>query len=140
MNILVLCTGNSCRSQMAEGYLKQKVGDLYDVQSAGAAPSGYVHPVAIEVMEEIGVDIKGHRSKSLDEFKELEIDTVITVCHNAESCCTPFKNEQNHYCWAFSDPADATGTAEEIRDEFRRVRDEICKTFDEYALSLKEAS
>lgn len=134
--ILVLCTGNSCRSHMAEGYLKHKVGELYDVQSAGASPSGYVHPVAEEVMKEIGIDLSLHRSKHLDEFKGGSVDTVITVCENAETCCPTFKGERNHYCWTFEDPADATGSEEEIRAEFRRIRDQICEKFDAYAEKL----
>lgn len=125
---------------MAEGYLKHKVGDLFDVQSAGANPSGYVHPVASEVMQEIGIDLEGHHSKHLDEFLEQEVETVITVCENAETCCPTFKGEKNHYCWTFSDPADATGSEEEIRNEFRRVRDEIRETFDDYACKLRSVT
>ncbi len=135
--ILVLCTGNSCRSHMAEGYLKKKVGNLYDVQSAGAAPSGYVHPIAKKVMSEIGVDISEHSSKHLDEYLEGEVETVITVCDNAETCCPTFKGEKNHHCWTFDDPADATGTEDEILGEFRRIRDQICEKFDAYSLELK---
>lgn len=134
--ILILCTGNSCRSHMAEGYLHHKIGNLVNVQSAGAKPSNYVHPVAIEVMEEIGIDLSSHRSKHLDEFAQQDIDTVITVCGNAETCCPKFPGEKKHYCWTFADPADATGTVEEIRNEFRRIRDEIRKTFDKYAAEL----
>lgn len=134
--ILILCTGNSCRSHMAEGYLQHKVGDLANVQSAGSKPSDYVHPIAIKVMEEVGIDLTSHRSKHLDEYKEQNIDTVITVCDNAEHCCPTFTGEKNHYCWTFSDPADATGTDEEIANEFRRVRDEIRETFDKYAEEL----
>jgi len=110
---------------MAEGYLKDKLGDIFDIQSAGAAPSGYVHPVAQEVMLEIGIDISEHHSKHLDEFMKEGVHTVITVCNNAETCCPTFPGEKNHYCWSFADPADAKGTEEEIKDEFRRVRDEI---------------
>ena len=136
--ILVLCTGNSCRSHMAEGYLKQQVGHLYDVQSAGAKPSGYVHPVAQKVMGEIGIDISQHTSKHLDEFINGEVETVITVCDNAEGCCPAFKGEQNHYCWSFEDPADAVGTPQEIEDEFRRIRDQISEKFELYADELKQ--
>lgn len=121
---------------MAEGYLKHKVGYFMDVCSAGAKPSGYVHPIAIEVMQEIGIDISGHRSKHLDEFKEGDVETVITVCENAETCCPTFAGEVNHHCWTFSDPADAVGTEEEIKNDFRRVRDEIKETFDKYAQTL----
>lgn len=124
---------------MAEGYLKHKLGHLVNVESAGAKPSNYVHPVAIQVMQEIGIDIANHRSKHLKEYLEQDIDTVITVCDNAETCCPTFPGEKHHYCWTFADPADATGTEEEVAEEFRRVRDEIRETFDKYAaeLSLK---
>ncbi len=121
---------------MAEGYLAHKVGEFMDVCSAGAKPSGYVHPVAIEVMAEIGIDISDHRSKHLDEFLKGEVETVITVCDNAETCCPPFLGEVNHFCWPFSDPADAVGSDAEVKQAFRRVRDEIVKTFDEYAQQL----
>jgi len=121
---------------MAEGYLQHKIGTLVNVQSAGSKPSDYVHPIAIQVMQEIGIDITSHRSKNLDEYLDQDIDTVITVCDNAETCCPTFPGEKNHYCWTFADPADATGTAEEIADEFRRVRDEIRETFNQYASKL----
>ena len=121
---------------MAEGYLAHKVGDLMEVCSAGSKPSGYVHPVAIEVMAEIGIDLSAHRSKHLDEFLEGDVETVITVCENAETCCPTFPGQVNHFCWPFSDPADAEGSAEEIKQAFRDVRDEIVKTFDEYAQRL----
>jgi len=136
--ILVLCTGNSCRSHMAEGFLKHEVGHLYDVQSAGAKPSGYVHPVATKVMAEVGIDISNHQSKHLDEFLEGEVETVITVCDNAEGCCPSFKGEKNHYCWTFDDPADAEGTEEEVATEFRRIRDQISEKFELYADELKQ--
>lgn len=134
--ILILCTGNSCRSHMAEGYLQYKIGHLVNVQSAGSKPSDYVHPVAIKVMQEIGIDITSHRSKHLDEYLKQEVDTVITVCDNAETCCPTFPGEKNHYCWTFADPADATGSEEEITDEFRKIRDEIRDTFDKYSAEL----
>ncbi len=134
--ILVLCTGNSCRSHMAEGYLKHKVGHLYDVQSAGAKPSGYVHPLAQKVMSEINIDISDHKSKHLDEFIDGEVETVITVCDNAEGCCPTFKGEKNHYCWSFDDPADAEGSPEEVENEFRRIRDQISEKFELYVDEL----
>ncbi len=124
---------------MAEGFLKMKVGDLYDVQSAGAKPSGYVHPVAQKVMSEIGVDLTGHESKHLDEFLEDEVETVITVCDNAEGCCPTFKGEKNHFCWTFDDPADAEGSDEEVEQEFRRIRDQICDQFEDYAERLRKS-
>lgn len=123
---------------MAEGYLQHKLGDFRNVCSAGAKPSGYVHPIAIEVMQEIGIDISNHRSKHLDEFMNSDVDTVITVCENAETCCPTFSGETNHFCWPFSDPADAEGTDEEVKNDFRRVRDEIKVQFDKYAQTLLE--
>ena len=124
---------------MAEGFLKKKVGDIYDVQSAGAKPSGYVHPMAQKVMSEIGVDLTGHESKHLDEFLEDEVETVITVCDNAEGCCPTFKGEKNHFCWTFDDPADAEGSDEEVEQEFRKIRDQICDQFEDYAAKLRNA-
>jgi len=137
--ILVLCTGNSCRSHMAEGFLKKQVGELYDVQSAGSKPSGYVHPIAQKVMSEIGVDLSNHSSKHLDHFKDDEVETVITVCDNAETCCPSFKGEKHHHCWTFDDPADAEGSDEEVENEFRRIRDQICEQFTEYSNELKSS-
>lgn len=137
--ILVLCTGNSCRSHMAEGFLKKKVGDIYNVQSAGAKPSGYVHPTAKKVMLEIGVDLSDHSSKHLDEFIDEEVETVITVCDNAETCCPSFKGEKHHYCWTFDDPADATGSEEQVEQEFRKIRDQICDQFEKYATLLSRS-
>ena len=88
--ILVLCTGNSCRSHLAEGLLRATAGDLFEVHSAGSKPAGYVHPLAIRVMAEIGIDISGHRSKSMNEFLQTPIETVITVCGNAHESCPVF--------------------------------------------------
>ena len=121
---------------MAEGFLKQKIGEKYDVQSAGAKPSGYVHPIAKKVMSEIGIDLSDHSSKHLDEFMDEEVETVITVCDNAETCCPTFKGEKNHFCWTFDDPADAEGSEEEVENEFRRIRDQICEQFTEYSKEL----
>ena len=87
---LILCTGNSCRSHMAEGILRHVAGDLFEVFSAGSKPAGYVHPLAIEVLNEIGIDISGHRSKHLDEFLNAGIETVITVCDHANESCPIF--------------------------------------------------
>ena len=95
--LLILCTGNSCRSHLAEGYLRHKMAGRVNVQSAGAKPSNYVHPIAIKVMAEIGIDIQDHRSKHLDEFMQQDVDTVITVCDNAEGCCPKFPGENKHY-------------------------------------------
>lgn len=127
--ILVLCTGNSARSQMAEGLLKAKLGDRFEVDSAGTKPS-IVRPEAIEALREIGIDISGNRSKSVDEFANTEIDYVVTVCDNAKENCPYFPAKTKLVHHAFDDPAEAEGTFEERVAEFRRVRDEIGKYID----------
>jgi arsenate reductase len=136
--ILILCTGNSCRSQMAEALLAEMAEDQLDVESAGCSPSGYVHSFAVEVMSEIGLEIGDWRSKSHTEFLDREVQTVITVCGNAEQCCPTFPGQMNRYHWAFDDPAEFEGTEEEIRQEFRRVRDEIKLVMTAYVAGLKE--
>jgi len=120
--VLILCTGNSCRSHMAEGFLRAAAGDLVNVQSAGSKPTGFVHPLAIKVMAEAGIDISGHRSKHLKEFLEQPVHTVITVCGNADQACPIFPGQVNRHHWSFDDPAHATGSKEEIPACFRRVR------------------
>ena len=139
-SVLILCTGNSCRSHLAEGILRATVDDLVDVHSAGSKPAGYVHPVAIEVMKEIGIDISYHTSKSMNEFIDRAITTVITVCGHADQACPIFPGQVNRHHWGFDDPAHATGTPEEILAEFPRVRDEIRRVFTAYAVGLKECS
>jgi arsenate reductase len=136
--VLILCTGNSCRSHIAEGILRDAAGDLLDVCSAGSKPAGYVHPKAIEVMKEIGIDISGHRSKHLDEFLGQEVETVITVCGNADQACPIFPGQVNRHHWGFDDPAHATGTKEEQVAMFRRVRDQIRRTFEVYAAGRRD--
>jgi arsenate reductase len=131
--ILILCTGNSCRSHLAEGILRAALGDRYTVASAGSKPAGYVHPLAIRAMEEIGLDISAHHSKHLDEFLEQDVETVITVCGNADQACPIFPGQANRHHWGFDDPAHATGSEEEQMHVFRRVRDEIKRVFDAYA-------
>lgn len=131
--ILILCTGNSCRSHLAEGLLRTALDERFTVASAGSNPSGYVHPLAIRAMEEIGLDISDHQSKHLDEFLEEEVETVITVCGNADQVCPLFPGQINRHHWGFDDPAHATGTEEEQMAVFRRVRDEIKRVFDAYA-------
>lgn len=131
--VLILCTGNSCRSHLAEGILRAVAGDLLEVASAGSKPAGQVHPLAIRVMEEIGVDISGHISKHMDEFLSRPVETVITVCGNADQACPIFPGQVNRHHWPFDDPAHATGTTEEQLAVFRRVRDEIRRTFTAYA-------
>ncbi|MDB6113002.1 MAG: protein tyrosine phosphatase [Pedosphaera sp.] len=131
--ILILCTGNSCRSHIAEGILRKAAGDLLDVQSAGSKPAGYVHPLAIQVMNEIGIDISGHRSKPLSEFLDGKVETVITVCGNADQACPIFPGQVNRHHWPFYDPAHAEGTEAEKLQVFRRVRDEMRSVFEAYA-------
>ena len=124
-NVLILCTGNSCRSQMAQ-VIWQNIGSGdWIAQSAGSKPSGYVHPVAIEMIKELGLSADGLISKSLDEIDLEAIDLAVTVCDNAKDDCPmlPAKIETLH--WPFDDPADATGSDEEIQQVFRRVREEI---------------
>lgn len=137
--ILILCTGNSCRSHMAEGILRHAGGDLVEVYSAGAKPSGYVHPKAIEVMKEIEIDITHHRSKHLEEFLDSGIDVVITVCDNAAEACPVFPGKVIRHHWSFPDPAEATGTEEEVIAVFREVRDRIQMVFTAYSDGLRDA-
>ncbi|UCD64610.1 MAG: arsenate reductase ArsC [Candidatus Zixiibacteriota bacterium] len=130
MKILVLCTGNSCRSQMAEGFFKRYFEDAGDsesasaVRSAGLEPHG-VNPNAVKVMNEIGIDISCHTSNHLSEYLDEQFDYVITVCDNAAANCPTFPGDTARLHWPLDDPAAATGTEDEILDEFRRVRDEI---------------
>jgi arsenate reductase len=137
-SVLILCTGNSCRSQMAEGILRAAAGDMIDVHSAGSKPAGGVNPKAIQVLKEIGIDISGHRSKHMDEFLNRKMTTVITVCGAADQACPMFPGQVNRYHWGFDDPAHAKGTEEEILAEFRRVRDQIQLVFEAYAAGLNE--
>lgn len=138
--VLILCTGNSCRSHLAEGILRAAAGDLIDVASAGSKPAGYVHPLAVKAMAEIGIDISAHRSKHLDEFLSRDIHTVITVCGNADQVCPMFPGQVNRHHWGFDDPAHATGTEEEQMAVFRRVRDEIRMVFEAYAAGMQLAA
>ncbi len=131
--VLILCTGNSCRSHLAEGILRTAAGDSLNVQSAGSKPAGYVHPLAIQVMQEIGIDISTHQSKHMNDFLHQPVETVITVCGNADQACPIFPGQVNRHHWGFYDPAHATGTDEEKLAVFRRVRDEIKMVFAAYA-------
>jgi arsenate reductase len=136
--VLILCTGNSCRSHMAEGILRAAAGDILEVCSAGSKPAGYVHPQAIAALAEIGIDISGHTSKHMNDFLDRDIETVITVCGNADQACPVFPGQVNRHHWPFDDPAHATGTEEEIAGEFRRVRDEIRRVFEAYATGRRD--
>ena len=138
--VLILCTGNSCRSHIAEGILRRAAGDLIDVQSAGSRPAGYVHPKATEVMKEVGIDISRHTSKHMNEYLDRRVNTVITVCGNADQACPMFPGQVNRYHWGFVDPALAKGTEDQIYSEFRRVRDQITLVFEAYAAGLREGA
>ena len=123
--VLILCTGNSARSQMAEGLLRHDAGERFDVESAGTKP-GIVRPEAIAAMKELGIDISGHRSKSVDEFKGQRFDYVITVCDNAKESCPVFFGAVKRLHHSFDDPPSMSeGTDEERMAIFRRVRDEL---------------
>jgi arsenate reductase len=124
LNVLILCTGNSARSQMAEGLLRHDAGDRFQVASAGVKPT-QVRPEAIEVMREIGIDISAHRSKSIDQFSGQEFDYVITVCDNANQACPVFPGKTQRIHWSIEDPAAALGDYDSRLAEFRRARDEI---------------
>ena len=123
-NVLVLCTGNSCRSQLMHGYLTQMLGDNATVYSAGIETHG-VNPRAVAVMQEDGVDISAHTSNHVDEYAAVPFDYVITVCDNAREACPVFPSSARQLHHNFPDPAKATGTAEEIMDQFRAVRDQV---------------
>ena len=122
--ILVLCTGNSARSQMGEGLFRHEGGDAYEVFSAGTKP-GRVRAEAVAVMHEIGLDITGHRSKAIDEFSGQSFDYLITVCDNARDTCPAFPGAMHRVHWSFEDPAAVEGTEAERLTAFRRVRDQI---------------
>lgn len=129
MKILILCTGNSCRSQMAEAFLKSFNKNI-EVYSAGTAPSNNVNPFAIKVMKEIGIDLSNNKTKSVDEFISQEFDYVITVCDGAKESCPVFIGKvKKRLHFGFQDPAEARGTEDEIMNVFRKVRDQIKKEF-----------
>lgn len=123
-NILVLCTGNSCRSQLAEGYLRYFAGDKAKIYSAGIETHG-VNPKAIQVMAEDGIDISQHTSNNVDEYLNIPFDAVITVCDNANEACPFFPQKTARFHHNFPDPAKAQGSPEEVMDEFRKVRNLI---------------
>lgn len=132
--VLILCTGNSCRSQMAEGILRHFGKDRFEVASAGTKPSS-VNPTAIEVMKEIGIDISGHRSKHLDELRGQFFDLVITVCDHARDVCPVFPGGVKQLHWGFPDPPHGKEVNEQVIAEFRRVRDLILRKFKRFAQS-----
>lgn len=122
--VLFLCTGNSCRSQMAEAIVNNRLGNVWEAVSAGTVPSGYVHPKALQVLSEIGIAHEGE-SKSVDAFRDAELDLVVTVCGGAKENCPVWLGKGKKIHVGFDDPAEAEGSEEEILDVFRRVRDEI---------------
>ena len=122
--VLILCTGNSARSQMAEGLLRHDAGNSFEVWSAGTHPSR-VRPEAIAVMKELEIDISGHRSKSVEEFAGREFDFVITVCDNARESCPVFPAITKQIHWSIEDPAAVEGSSEELLAGFRQARDEL---------------
>jgi len=124
VRVLILCTGNSARSQMAEGLLRHDGGPEYEVFSAGTHPS-HVRPEATQVMREVGIDISGHRSKSVEEFAGQHFDYVITVCDNAKESCPVFPATTKRIHWSLEDPAAVQGTEEQRMAEFRRIRNQL---------------
>ncbi len=124
MRILVLCTGNSCRSQMAEGFFRHFLDSTDEVRSAGLTPKG-VHPLAVQVMQEIGIDISKQTSNSLEKYLAEKFDYVITVCDNAAEQCPVFPGDAKRLHWPFEDPAHAVGSTDEVLSVFRKVRDQI---------------
>ncbi len=130
--ILVLCTGNSCRSQLAEGYLRHFSNEKAEVWSAGVETHG-VNPKAIETMKEDGLDISNHTSNHIDEYRDIDFDYVITVCDNAKERCPYFPTSADKFHYNFPDPAKATGTEEEIKAEFKKVREMIKEYSENFA-------
>jgi arsenate reductase len=122
--VLFLCTANSCRSQMAEGFLRHHAGDRFEVYSAGARP-GKLNPSAVEVMKEVGIDISGHHSKDVAEFLGLSFQYVVRVCDKVKDLCPVFPGAVWYLDWSIEDPAAAEGSPAQRMDVFRRVRDEI---------------
>lgn len=136
MKILILCTGNSCRSQMVEGFLKS-YDDTIEVLSAGTEPSSHVHPLAIKVMAEVGIDISQNQPKNVEQFVGQSFDYLITVCNDANINCPVFQGKvDNRWHIGFDDPALAKGTDEEVIAVFRRIRDEISEGFSSFYKSL----
>jgi arsenate reductase len=130
--VLILCTGNSCRSQMAEALWNKHGAAGWTAASAGSNPAGYVHPLAIRAMSEWDTDISNTRSKHLNEFDPASIDLAITVCGNAQDNCPAYPATVKTLHWPFDDPADATGTDDEKMEFFRRVRGEIDSKIQEF--------
>lgn len=135
LKLLVLCTGNSARSQMAEGLFRHALGSRFEVFSAGTKPS-LVRPEAIAVMAELGIDLAGHRSKSVDEFLGQDFRYVVTVCDNAKESCPVFPSQTGRIHWSFEDPAAVEGPEEVREAAFRRIRDQIAARVQDFAREL----
>ncbi|MBM9577412.1 arsenate reductase ArsC [Leptospira sp. 201903070] len=135
-NILVLCTGNSCRSQIAEGWLRHFAGDRARIFSAGIETHG-VNPRAVQTMKEVGIDIGNHTSNHIDEYKNIEFDYILTVCDHAKKNCPYFPSKALRFHQNFPDPAKAKGNEEEIREEFRKVREMIREYSQNWIQELK---
>ncbi len=138
--VLIVCTGNSCRGPMAEGLLRHYTRGWLNVQSAGSQPAGYVHLLAIQVMAEIGLDISSHRSQSWTEFMDQPVETVITVCDEANALCPVFPCQTQRHHWPFSDPVLLPGTDQEKLARFRLLRDEMRPVFLAYAAGRLDES
>ena len=137
--VLFLCTGNSCRSQMAEGFLREFAGDEFEAASAGTSPTR-VNPMAVRVMAEVAIDIASQRSKSVEEMTGRQFDYVITVCDNAREACPVFPAAARQLHWSFDDPAEATGTEEARVSVFRRVRDAISERLNDFVRTIRSQS
>jgi len=128
ISVLFVCTGNSCRSQMAEGFIRAWAGDRVNAMSAGSYPAAGVSPLAVEVMKEIGIDISGRNPKSLSSVQDRDFDWVITLCDSAKQACPIFHSRSGaakHLHWSITDPYEASEDAEELKELYREVRDEI---------------
>ncbi len=137
--VLILCTGNCVRSQMAEGLLRELGGSAYEVHSAGSKPNGYVSELAIEAMRAMGIDISAHRSKSVSEFEGQRFDTVITVCDSAAELCPVFPGAPERIHWSIWDPGYAIGSREEQLAAFCRVRDDLATRLRQFLSSRTSA-
>jgi arsenate reductase len=138
--VLFLCTGNSARSQMAEGLVNHFLGDRWEAHSAGTEPAGYVHPLAVRAMAELGIDISGHHSKSTDDFREVVFDVVITVCDDAAQNCPIWLGQGHVVHIGFPDPAAGTGSEEKQLEAFRRARDGLHQRVFDYLGEIEEVN
>lgn len=137
--ILILCTGNCSRSHMAEAFLREALGAHFRIASAGSHPAEYVHPLAIEVMRELGYDLSKHRSKHLGEFVSERVETVLIVCGRADRACPIFPGQVNRHHFPFEDPTNVKGSRAEQLAAFRRSRDEIRRVFEAYSAGRLDA-